>query len=498
MRLILHIFKKDVRRLWWEACVATAALALLAWLDSQRADYVPSPIEGILNLVVPGIWIYLVALAIHQENPSDGAQFWITRPYPRVKLVAAKALALFALIHLPSICANLFIVSARGFQPMHYLNQLLWKQLMLVAIVTLPAAALAAITRNLAQFASAVAASAISGAFFVIWADAYPAPWMQFSMGRLAITLAPVLTSAVAIIAMQYSTRRTYLARTVGVAAIVLGAASFAYIPSERTLALQCDMSPGKGDTQGFALTLNPGGELPWYPGSSRRMTVAIPVTLTGIPAEGRTIAQALDLTVSCQDGQVWKPSREQAPLSLRDSGTGWQMMYIETAALRFGRCTVDGAAVTALYRESGVARVPVGSFNDNVPALGHCASQIVTSPVDRDQLRVGCETPTELPFAGVRLVRSDGRREWKRGLGDSMPYRPYFSSTWLSPVHRRQTSFLITEERSTHSGPNWLLSRDDLGGARIVFTLERLAGCSIVRYQFRDVDLRSYLLKPR
>ena len=63
MRLALHIFRKDVRRLWWETLVATGALAYLAHMNANRMDYLPGPMEGLMNIVVPAAWAFLDSCA---------------------------------------------------------------------------------------------------------------------------------------------------------------------------------------------------------------------------------------------------------------------------------------------------------------------------------------------------------------------------------------------------------------------------------------------------
>jgi hypothetical protein len=95
MRLVLHIFIKDTRRFWWEIAVILGLLAGVARMDATRVGFIPGVMEG---------W----------RGCGDCGRPWI------------RALA--------------------------YLPQLLLKQLVLAAALTVPAAALAAVTRNQPQF----------------------------------------------------------------------------------------------------------------------------------------------------------------------------------------------------------------------------------------------------------------------------------------------------------------------------------------------------------
>src|SRR4051812_42486304 len=116
MQLVLVIFRKDVRRFWWEILVTLGVLAALTRMDCDRADVVIGPMESLLNMVLPAAWSYLVALAIHEEGLVGDRQFWIAWPYPRPALVLAKALFICLFIHVPSLMADAVILVSHGFQ----------------------------------------------------------------------------------------------------------------------------------------------------------------------------------------------------------------------------------------------------------------------------------------------------------------------------------------------------------------------------------------------
>ena len=105
MRLMLHIFRKDARRFWWEIAVTLGLLASVARMDATRVGFIPGAMEGWLNLILPAVWAYLIALVIHDEALVGNRQFWLTRPYPWPALLAAKALFVLVFIHLFSFAA---------------------------------------------------------------------------------------------------------------------------------------------------------------------------------------------------------------------------------------------------------------------------------------------------------------------------------------------------------------------------------------------------------
>jgi hypothetical protein len=79
-RTILHVFKKDVRRLWKEIAVTLLLLADLAWMDRWRTDSTPGSAEGWLNLLLPLAWAFLIARVIHEDPLANPQGWWWTIP----------------------------------------------------------------------------------------------------------------------------------------------------------------------------------------------------------------------------------------------------------------------------------------------------------------------------------------------------------------------------------------------------------------------------------
>jgi len=237
MRLALHIFRKDTRRFWWEITVTLGLLVALAYMDAHRIGFIPGPMEGWLNMLLPAAWAYLVGLVIHGEALVGDRQFWITRPYPWLALLMAKALFLLAFIQVSSFAADAAILAARGFQPMHYLPELLLKQLVLAVALTLPAVALATVTRNLPQFVFAAVVIAVLGLFSMTRVEQFW-PWVNVDQVRRAIALLVLTSFAAAIVYFQYSRRWTAASRAIGLTAILIAGTLFAYLPRSYTFAL--------------------------------------------------------------------------------------------------------------------------------------------------------------------------------------------------------------------------------------------------------------------
>ena len=160
MSLILHLFKKDLRRSY--LLLATwLLLILLQWgltassLHSgsylaHGADDTFSSIGILLKAIVVAV---LVALLIFEEPPAGTTGFWLARPLPPTAVLRAKALFAAVLIGLPLV-AEIWVLHAAGVVghdlwlavPEIVIGELQW----IVAI-----AAIAALTVSFGQFAIA-------------------------------------------------------------------------------------------------------------------------------------------------------------------------------------------------------------------------------------------------------------------------------------------------------------------------------------------------------
>ena len=86
MREILHIFRKDTRRLRYEIAVVLALVALFAWTEPRTSSAWDentrriNVLSGMLKLLLPLAWWYLIVAVIHQEALAGDRQYWLTRP----------------------------------------------------------------------------------------------------------------------------------------------------------------------------------------------------------------------------------------------------------------------------------------------------------------------------------------------------------------------------------------------------------------------------------
>jgi hypothetical protein len=229
MRQAFHIFLKDTRRSWPFALVnaiISAALAILVprwtpfYTPVERFNY----IVDYLYILLPIAWWLTIAHVVQAESLAGDRAFWLTRPYSRWSLLAAKALFCVAFLLAPLFVGDCVILHSAGFRPSEMPSQFLLHYALLTVYLILPVAAAAALTRDFRQFALVVVALAV--AFFgAIWlafqfgprhiAGALLAPSDGTFRAFLsnwgdAITLAAI---ASALVVLQYARRVTVQAR---------------------------------------------------------------------------------------------------------------------------------------------------------------------------------------------------------------------------------------------------------------------------------------------
>src|SRR5579859_282417 len=294
MNQTLHIFRKDFRRLRWEILAALALTALLAWAQPRYPWQTPfdralSIID--ISFVQVLVWWYLIARVVHEEPLVGDGEFWLSRPYSRKSLLAAKTLFIAVFISLPALAAECIILKAGGFSPLPHLTQLLVRQGVLAGLFLLPATALAAMTRGLVQFTLAgLTAVFYSFVFFLLWT--YTPVWpILYGIAALLLLLATLV-----ILILQYGWRSRIASLAVAACTGILTLLLLS--PFVRNTALASEYPPPNSSAGGSTVSLDfdssqryqPDDSFPRYAeetaGAPRGImaAVGIPFRIHGLP----------------------------------------------------------------------------------------------------------------------------------------------------------------------------------------------------------------------
>src|SRR6266513_4574279 len=256
MRQALHIFKKDVRHLWFEIAVAITVVGAFTFTGARRALWLVDPATNrtaawtLAMILLPLAWWTLIARVIHDEALPGDSQFWITRPYSWKSLLGAKALFILAFISLPMLLADGVIVRAYGLPLWAELPGLLWSQVLLAIVFVLPIAALSALTTGFVQLIFAILTPCVIALGVAIVAPEVVlggflggSDWVKTYYMFLVISVA-----ASAILFWQYSVRRTAAARSLAVAAGILAVLGMTLIPWSAAFRIQSWLSKQRVD----------------------------------------------------------------------------------------------------------------------------------------------------------------------------------------------------------------------------------------------------------
>jgi hypothetical protein len=292
MQQAIHIFKKDTRFLRFEIC----PVILLA---------------GGFRLLWPVAAAYLIARLIHAEAIPGDNQFWITRPYRWTSLITAKLLFIGAFINLPIFLVQLYQLIGHGFALNETWTGLLWSQVLMVLCLSLPAAALAAITPGMIafMFLELILIFIVFGLDSVhFWIFLYRSPWpvgVEWIWNSIVISVAAA--AAIFILILQYHWRKTFVSRIAAVSATAIGVSLYLFLPPKFALSAETHVTQPLIDTRSLGLTRAPEPMRVRMIGQGRSSQVqfAVPIILNGVPPDVDIRADGMAGTFRSSDGKT-------------------------------------------------------------------------------------------------------------------------------------------------------------------------------------------------
>jgi hypothetical protein len=244
MNQIVHIFRKDCRRLWQ----IIAAVLVFTFLHGYGDAINPggmvavglSPyallyiLVGLSWLVLPIALFLLVVSVIQEESLVGSDKFWLTRPYNRRSLALEKVLFVALWAVLPMLVHDVVLIRHFGFSLSSAVGLLLWKNAQF-GFFLLVAGALAVLS---ASFARAVLLAIGAVLVTVLTFFTVPQNAVGLSIGswtatyEILVVLAVAAVGVLCVIAFQYRFRITSVAAAIGVVAILVCALLSRFWPS--------------------------------------------------------------------------------------------------------------------------------------------------------------------------------------------------------------------------------------------------------------------------
>jgi|SRR5215469_2928049 len=259
MNQIVHIFRKDCRRLWKVIFAVLMFTVLYGYGEVIRegaGTYVVrlSPytllliLVGLSGVLLPIMLFLLVVFVIQEESLVGSDKFWLTRPYDRRSLALEKLLFVLLWAFLPMLLHDVWLVRHFGFSLSSASSLLLWKNSQF-AFFLLIAAAVAVLSASFARAVLVAIAAIVSAVliFLVVLQNSGGPPTADTS-ATLAIlaVLALAAVGAVCVIGFQYRFRITAVAALVGLIAILACALLARFWPSSLTASLSNRYAPSQ------------------------------------------------------------------------------------------------------------------------------------------------------------------------------------------------------------------------------------------------------------
>ncbi|MGC1459512.1 MAG: hypothetical protein WA825_14645 [Steroidobacteraceae bacterium] len=440
--MIWHIFKKDARLLWPLAALVAALHVCAAvphyLVDHGRGSFQIALMGELLSALAMLALAVAVVVAMHQDPIPGTRQDWLIRPVRRLDLALAKLLFIVLMVQLPVWLVDTGIALVYGF--------------------ALPAAGVAAAERNAQVFCEFALPAMMIGIITRTFVEAFilAAIGLVVYMGVFMVGLSLLLgvkatlgnsgvvwmfsaafdvfalAGAALILTLQYSGRRTTLARwLVGVGgALIIG---FAWLPWPVAFSLQTALSAEPGAAHAVAMAFDPqAGRYRLPLGAAPNVTSALylPLKFTELPADSSVLLDRADVRISGADGTTLyqgtsnisvdgQGSMLDAQFEVRAGRAGdpipaiFQRIYLPAdvytrLANRQVRLAVDYSLT--MFRPAGSYTLPAVGAHQTLAGLGHCHTSI---DAERDDVGIQCMSTEQQPscFSGFLQHPATGLR---------------------------------------------------------------------------------------
>ncbi len=422
----LHIFRKDVRHLRFEIAGILLLLIILVltgvqtWEGLQARGGPESDPEGPLVVLLPIAWSLLIARAIQTEALPGDRHFWLTRPYSRTGLLLSKGLLILAFINLPLLVTQAAIISLDGLPLLSNFGGLLWNQVLLSVLLLLPVAAVAALTRNLAQFLPVVVLTGALLAGPVAGHDLMgDLEWIRSSLGLFIAAAIGVL-----VLWRQYRLRRSANTAFLALGSTAAGLILYLAFPHSLAFAIQSRVI-GSQDGQ-FALHLSqPAPRTKDLEDANRyRQLIALPIAVTG--ADPRDLrVDSSEITFKTLSG-ITRHSRARVSRVEQRlvNTTSLDRTFFDAA--KDSPVNVRAELYLTQFGRARSVNIPLDGTPVYISGPGQCG---VVAEYDRR--RFVCRSTFEAPraFLSDRVIRERRFQRW------SDAYSPLPSVPSLNPV---------------------------------------------------------------
>lgn len=445
MRQAQHIFLKDVRFLKYEISLILALTAAFIWAGTRGMIFATN--GGLIELLLLATTNFLIARLVHAEAIPGDRQFWITRPYHWKSLLAAKLVFVLIFVQVPVLLAQALILLANGFPVLTNIPGLLWTQLLIATVVSLPVVALAAVTSGTVQFvlAALVALAVASASTWRIMPfgslNLGPIDWVRASIGILML-----LAISVTVLYWQYRTRRTGFSRSVLFIGLAIAGLVYLAIPWTLAFGVQQRLSRQAFDTGKLQGSFEPYMRPRFGRLDGQQFDIVLPFVVTGLAEETDFRADAMSVELESPAGKKWEWMFYDLPKDYKYSNgqrtvtlQGLQTLSHETAQAVKGSHNARVALFLTIFGNSKTAKIPLQEQPVNV----FDGLQCYTGAGNREG-DILCRSVFRWP-ARIIDARVDGYGA--SAFTQFISYSPFPADLRLQPVETRWASAYTSRE---------------------------------------------------
>jgi hypothetical protein len=540
MKQILHIFAKDVRRFWPEILVSVGVLAALVlvcshlWSLPQSTHWGIGEIERhadnlrlitkILGAFLLVSWWLLITLVIHAEAPTGEAHFWITRPYDRRLLVAAKLFFLVVCLYVPLVLAQMLMLAAAGLTPFASITGMLFNLMLITGFYVLPLTAIAVVTSSFFRTTLTLfcvlavivpfavkdifnPGSPMDGSLHSFLYGGFPFSHLLPVGDQLSLSLLSIAVCGIAIV-LQYIFRRSWLARLTLLAApaiVCIGVVAESPRPELSDRAEINRHYPLPFADAAGPLTLSDGRdeqhpvEVHRYSTYDDFVWVRIPLIRSPLPEGTAATQEGLDVTITNGSGfswrttaPVWYPERVPSDGSYAFGSASAQRRQSQFTIpiavydkFKSAPVTVHLTLARAELQVAGVTRIPFPVHETFVPGVGVCRAGTLgygaiqcRSAFRQPQLTYVSAEWSQSPCPAPQTEMKPGGGGTWMGFSDSEP-----ADLGIVPVQYSWGIFM--PDRNNTTGGSHLCS-----GTPITFTQYKLVRRALTNLTLQNVRL--------
>jgi hypothetical protein len=540
VKQILHIFAKDVRRFWPEILVSLGLLAVLVlvcsrlWSLPQSTHWLRDEIARqadklrlltkVLGAFILVSWWLLITRVIHAEAPTGKAHFWITRPYDRRLLVAAKLFFLVVFLYVPLILAQMLMLTAAGLNPLASIAGMLFNLMLITGFYVLPLTAIATVTSTFFRTTLTLfcvmavitpfavkdifnPGSPMDGSLHSFLYGGLPFSHLLPVGDQISLSLLSIAVCGVAIV-LQYIFRRSWFARIALLAApviVCIGVVAESPRPelsdrAERTLHYPLLSADAAGPLQ-LADGRDEQHPVVVYGFGPYADSVWVRLPLLRSPLREGTAAtqEGLDVTITNASGfswrttaPVWYPERVPSDGSYAfGSGSAQRRQSQFTIPIaiydkfKSAPVTVHLTLARGELQVAGVTRIPFPIHEVSVPGVGVCRAGTLgygiiqcRSAFRQPQLTYVSADWSQSPCPAPQTEMKEVRGETWMGFSDSEP-----ADLGIVPVQYSWGAFMSDHNNTT--GGSHLCT-----GTPITFTQYKMVRRTLTNLTLQNVRL--------